>query len=173
MGRARVQGQGAPQMKPEVAGDRRSAATVRQLNFKELSKPLMDIGPGSGSKDVRVSEIRVDTKHAIFDFCGAMGNILLADLFFPSAATIVKLRGLHDVLGDMLKETKDRDNREIITKARRILSNFQKGFENLYFFEAPQQEKVISINNFFLDFSAKLGVDISEYIRIAPKGQYS
>jgi len=172
MGRSRVQGQGAPQMNPEVAGARRAGASMRQINFAQLSKPLMDIGPGSPEKKAAITEIRVDTKYAIFDFCGAMGNILMNDLFFPSAATIVKLEGLQDVLGDMLKDTKDASNREVITKARRIMSNFIRGYRNLYFFEAKQQEMIIAMNNFFLDFSAKLSVDVSEFIRIAPKGVY-
>jgi hypothetical protein len=141
------------------------------MNFARLAAPLLEVGPGADRNPV-VHSIRVNTRHAMIDFCGAVGRIFSLDLFFPSAATIVKLEGFQLVLQDMLAETEAPEDKKQIQKAKRIFSNFKKQFENLYFFEAPHKEMVISMNNFVIDFSTKMGLDITDYIRSAPKGMY-
>lgn len=173
MGKVRVQGQGSIQANPEAAGARRSASTMRAINFNGLAKLLLNPGPGDPDSIPQVTTIQVDTKQSIFDFCGAMGVVLHIDLFYPSAATIVKLEGLFEVLGEMLKETKDPNHREPLTKARRIMSNFIRSLRNMYFYESTHQEMVIAMNNFFLDVTEKLNVDVTDFIKSAPKGQYS
>jgi hypothetical protein len=167
----KVQGKGAPQGSPEIAGDRRASANVRQMNFARLAASLLEVGPG-GDEDPVIHQIKVNTRHSMMDFCGAVGQIFSLDLFFPSAATIVKLGTFQLVLQDMLAETEAPENRKQIQKAKKIFSNFKKQFENLYFFEAPHKELVISMNNFIIDFSTKMGLDITDYIRSAPKGMY-
>lgn len=168
MGKRKVQGKGSYQSKPEVVSARRASAMSRSMNFGELSKPLMDIGPGSDKPPV-VHQIHVDTKSTILDFCGVMGEVLKNDLFFPGPGTILKLEGLMDVLGDIHKDTTNLAYREQITKARRVLSNFIRSFRNLYFYEASHKDLILALTNFFLDFSSKLGVDVCGYIRTAPR----
>lgn len=159
---------------PQRMGDLRSAATVRDIRFKDLSKLIKTQGPGQ-SEDARRDklDINLDTKHTIFDFCAAMGNILFIDFFHPSAATLVKLNGLVDTLGDMMEGSELPESRKQISKAKKILKNYVKQFENLYYFESSIEEMVISLNSFFLDFGDKMQADVSELLKVAPRGQFA
>lgn len=161
---------------PQALGQLRSAASVRSLRFKDLAKAVKDVGEGDPNSTPERLEIVLDTKNTIFDFFGTMGAILFVDLFHPGAQTVVKLKGLIDVLDDCLLRTKagaeDPACRQQLSKAKKILKNYYTQFENLYYFESSLEEMVISLNGFFLDFGDKMGVDVSNMIAAAPKGMF-
>ncbi len=158
---------------PQILGRMRSSASVRAINFQELVKPIKNIGPGSMFPDrAEKHEIRIDTKFAIFDFCGLMASVLFIDLFNPSSATIVKLQGLHATLDDMAKESEDPKWRTQASKAKRVFGNFLKYHENMYFYEAFEEEMVISLTSFFLDFGDKVGVSMGDLMKLAPSERW-
>ena len=158
---------------PQRMGQMRSSSTVRAINFPVLAEALTHYGPGQ-PEDVRreVYEIQIDTKFAIFDFCGLMGAVLYIDLFHPSPTTIIKLRQLRDTLDDMRVNSEKRENREQASKAKRIFTNFIKYYEDMYFYEVTDEEKVIALTGFFLDFGDKIGVGMGDLMKACPKGQY-
>lgn len=149
---------------PAEMGDMRGSASIKQIMFEELSRPLKDIGPGT-PENAEVWQIDVE-QGDIGDFVSAVFSILSIDLSFPSPATIIKLEGLAEVAGECSKNAPRASVLKAqYTQAKRKIKSVHKYMSDIYFFQSGIDDARIYILNFMIDFGDNLGYDLGDAIK--------